>query len=323
MSSGFWDGRWGRRSGTGAVGCWVIGCSLQLEQCMVFKRTDSLQEITRRLGWIVSTCKLQGLLKLFNDHVQAQHFFCRLLNAIYQLQLQQMDRIQVNYPAIDLGDAGNRIAYQITTEKRGDKVQHTLDTFLTHHLDKTYDTLKILVIGDRQETYKSVKVPNGLQFDCDRDILDIPELVKHLDTLPSTRLEELEVIMRQELLSEGSSGPRPRTALMPEADQILLVACEMEGKEKGRIILTFDSEGWNLTCGNKGRKFPHTDRPAQARCQEAIKQLLQRDLIADSGIKCGTGGNIIGWYNVQDAGYLLVAELLSRPAKGGSVNATR
>ena len=173
---------------------------------MVFKCSESLQTITSGLGWVVSTCELQGLLKLFNDHVQAQHFFCRLLNAICQLQLQQMDQIQANYPAIDLGDAGNRIAYQITTEKGGDKVQHTLNKFVEHELDKTYDTLKMLVIGDRQESYKKVKVPPGLQFDCDCDILSVPELVKHLDTLPSPRLEAVEAIMREDL----SASPVPR-----------------------------------------------------------------------------------------------------------------
>lgn len=290
---------------------------------MVFKRTESLRAITDGLGRIVHTCALQGLLKLFDDHVQAQHFFCRLLNAIYGLQLQQMDQIQANYPAIDLGDPTNRVAYQVTAEKGRDKVQHTLDKFVEHGLQATYDTLKILVIGDRQATYKTVKVPDAIQFDCDGDILGIADLVRHLNTLPSGRLEEVEAIMNEELVPARKTEQQPGVGLMPEAQQFLTFACDCEGADKGKMVLSFDGSGWILTCGNRTARFPHTDRPAQARCRAALDQLLERKLIADSGLKPGPGGNLIGWYAVQHAGYLLGEELLNQrrvAAKGGSVN---
>ncbi len=287
---------------------------------MVFKRAESLRAITEGLGRIVSTCALQGLLKLFDNHVQAQHFFCRLLNAIYGLQLQQMDQIQANYPAIDLGDPANRIAYQITTEKGGDKVQHTLDKFVEHGLHNTYDTLKIFVIGERQGTYKSVKLPDVIQFDCDGDILGMPEFVKHLNTLPSPRLEVVEAIFNEELVPTQKGEQQPGVDLMPEARQFLRVACGEEGAKKGRIVLSFDGSGWVLACGSKARRFPHTDRPAQARCKAALAQLLKYNLISDTGT--GPGGNLIGWYTVEHAGYLLAEQLGKRaigPAKAGSV----
>src|SRR5262249_21755746 len=104
---------------------------------MVFKSGDSLRTITEALGWIMQTCRLQGMIKLFDNHVQAQRFFCRFLNSAYSLQLQQMDHIQTNYPAIDLGDAKNKVAYQITTDKGSDKIQHTLDKFVTHGLSRS------------------------------------------------------------------------------------------------------------------------------------------------------------------------------------------
>lgn len=175
---------------------------------MVFKRADALRAITEELGRIVNTCELQGILKLFDNHVQAQHFFCRLLNSIYGLKLQEMDQMQANYPAIDLGDTTNRVAYQITTEKGGDKVQHTLDKFIKHGLGADYDTLKILIVGTRQATYKTVKVPDTMQFDCDGDILGVPDLVKHLNTLSSLKLEDVARVMREELVAVPHSQKR-------------------------------------------------------------------------------------------------------------------
>lgn len=165
----------------------------------MFSSGDHLRTIADELGRIVHTCELQGLLKLFDDHALAERFFCRLLNAAYQLQLQQMDHIQTSFPAIDLGDAKNRIAYQITTEKISEKVQHTLDKFVEHGLQKQYATLRILVIGKRQKTYDKVEVPGVLQFDCDRDVIGIPELIKYINTLDTSRLAELSQIMAEEL----------------------------------------------------------------------------------------------------------------------------
>jgi hypothetical protein len=172
---------------------------------MVFKRGDHLRSITEGLAWIESSCKLQGVLKLFDNHVLAQHFFCRLLNSVYCLQLKPMDQIQANYPAIDLGDSTSRVAYQITTERVAAKVQHTLDKFIEHSLDKRYDDLRILVIGERQATYKSVVVPAPLQFDCDRNITGIRELSKYIETLDTERLDELQAIFTEELKHAGAS----------------------------------------------------------------------------------------------------------------------
>jgi hypothetical protein len=165
----------------------------------VFSSADHLRTITHGLGLVVHTCELQGHLRLFDDHVLAQRFFCRILNSAYQLQLQQMDQIQDNYPAIDLGDPVNRVAYQITAEKSGEKVQHTLDKFIEHGLEKQYDTLRILVIGKRQTTYKTVTVPLQLGFDCDRDIIGIAELTKQISALDTSRLGELSGIIVEEL----------------------------------------------------------------------------------------------------------------------------
>lgn len=166
---------------------------------MVFKRGEYLTTITERLAMIAMSCKFQGWLKLFNSHVLAQTFFCRFFNSAYGLELQLMDQIRANYPAIDLGDPIRRVAYQITTETSGEKVQHTLDMFTKHGLQNSYDVLRIFVIGDRQSTYKSIAVPESMKFDLDNDIIGMQGFVKYIDTLDLERLAELAAILDQEL----------------------------------------------------------------------------------------------------------------------------
>jgi hypothetical protein len=279
---------------------------------MVFKSADYLRTITEGLCWIVQTCELQGLVKLFDNHVQAQRFFCRLLNSAYQLQLQQMDQIQDNYPAIDLGDPVNRVAYQITTEKRGDKVQTTLTKFVEHELQKQYDVLKILVLGDRQATYKSVVVPDQVKFDCDEDIIGVSELLKHLAKLDTPRLAALAEIFQEELESVGGTS-QPRTPdLMPLARSILLAACAPEGSEKGKIIWTLVGNGWHVRCGSTPHHIPHQDRQAQAQWEAALQQLEERKLIDCTARRSSLGGNLLGWYTVRYEGYIAAAGESSR-----------
>ena len=69
----------------------------------MFTRGDYLRTITGGLAHVERACELQGILKLFDSHVLAQNFFCRILNAVYALKLVEMDKVQANYPAIDLG----------------------------------------------------------------------------------------------------------------------------------------------------------------------------------------------------------------------------
>jgi len=174
----------------------------------VFKSGDSLRTITEGLGWLQQTCKLQGMVKLLHNHVLAQRFFCRFLNSAYRLQLRQTDHIQSNYPAIDLGDTTNKVAYQITADKGSDKVQHTLDKFVEHGLEKSYNTLRILIIGERQKAYATLVVPPLLQFDRTRDIIGIPELIKYIEKLDTNQLDELSKVVTEELTFRDHTPPR-------------------------------------------------------------------------------------------------------------------
>ena len=56
-------------------------------------------------------------------------------------------------------------------------------------------------------TYKSVTVPVQMNFDCEADIIGIPELTKYIDTLDTSRLRELNYIMEEEL--KPRAGARP------------------------------------------------------------------------------------------------------------------
>jgi hypothetical protein len=246
---------------------------------MVFKRTDSLETIADALAWIKLSCEQRGWLKLFSDNVVAQHFFCRLLNVAFDLSLVEMDLIQANYPSIDLGDPTNRIAYQVTTERKGDKVQHTLDKFVEHELEKQYDALRILIVGDRQATYKTVVVPAALKFDCERDILGIEELVRYIGTLDSGRLEKLQAVLSEELKEPVPPQSRhQKIAPTPEELEILLKTAD---SPEGVIHYIKYDGGFQLLTGTQQLVTDRNPRIV-ARWQAAIDRLLEMGLLKDN-----------------------------------------
>ena len=66
-------------------------------------------------------------IRLLDGNTISHELFCRLLSEIYDLNLVVLDRIQANFPAIDLGDEANKRSFQVTADKRSDKIQTTLE----------------------------------------------------------------------------------------------------------------------------------------------------------------------------------------------------
>ena len=250
---------------------------------MVFTQTDSLGAISDGLAFIKTACEQRGWLKFFDNHVVSQSIFCRFLNTAFNLSLVEMDQIKANFPAIDLGDSTNRIAYQVTSERGGDKVQHTLDKFVEHDLDKQYDTLRILIIGDRQSTYKTVTVPSSVQFDCERDIMGIEELVKLLGTLDLQRLEALQSIMIREVQYPGGSRK-------PDDDDTI----KLEGflTIDTALFDVFGCPGIRFTLVNKGKR---SAKVARGRAFVSRVGRSFRPLTRLSGDHWGPGPRHLAW----------------------------
>ena len=119
----------------------------------MLEREALLKLIIARISWLATECELRGFLHLFDANTISHELFCRLLNELYGLHLIQTDKIQQNFPAIDLGDERNKEAFQITTEKDGAKIQKTVDTYLKHGLAERFGHLRRLVIGQKQSGY--------------------------------------------------------------------------------------------------------------------------------------------------------------------------
>jgi hypothetical protein len=121
-----------------------------------------------------------------------------------------------NKAAIDLGDSSARLAVQVTSQRNKTKIQKTLDKFVKHGLADDYDTLKVLIIGDRTGDYPTLQIPAGVSFSGSIDVIDIDGLMKDISRLGTTELTQIAALIRRDV----SDTAAPHTELGSKLDEI-------------------------------------------------------------------------------------------------------
>ena len=132
----------------------------------MLKKKELLELIAMRLATLKAYVSTVNSIHLFDVNVVAEDFFAALLNEIYGYSLVNLNHTDLNKAAIDLGDVGKRVAVQVTSERTKTKIQKTVNKFVDHGLEDEYDTLKIVIIGDRTGAYATLDVPSGIPFSC-------------------------------------------------------------------------------------------------------------------------------------------------------------
>src|SRR5690606_28341445 len=123
---------------------------------------------------------------------------------VYGLQLQNLNAVEKrNYPAIDLADFDNRVAFQITATATLPKIKSTLDTFEKYGLHHQFDVLYIFIITERRRDITQEKlsqlIPDGLNFRVEQHIIDRDDILIKLQSVNSiTTLEKIAKIFEHE-----------------------------------------------------------------------------------------------------------------------------
>lgn len=159
------------------------------------------QELLHRsivlLGRFVNEVKVSNAAGLFDINTIAEDFLIPVLKIIFDCpDLRNQNRIQMNFPAVDLGCKTSRTSIQITSDSSSSKVRETLQKFESHNLSSDFDSLYVYVITERQNSYTSQKLTEeanslSIAFDPSRNILDFRDLAKRLSELTNEQLESI------------------------------------------------------------------------------------------------------------------------------------
>jgi hypothetical protein len=105
-----------------------------------------LKEIEGKLVQIAGSVKMSNSVGKMDINIDMERLFKKILNALYSLDLIDLNVKISNYPAIDLGDEDSQICFQVTSTNTSVKIKDTIATFKRHNLDKIYNKLSFLVL---------------------------------------------------------------------------------------------------------------------------------------------------------------------------------
>lgn len=163
-------------------------------------RKALLDSIILKLGWLVFNLELRGKHNLLDENIHCENFMKELLNHIYKYNLQNLNQKRSNVPGIDLGDEYNKVAYQITTNGRKNKIEKTLEEVFKNKQHETYVTIKVLVLGKKPEYKEEISVPNEeIKFNKEKNVLGINELIREISALNPDDLKEVHKIIESEI----------------------------------------------------------------------------------------------------------------------------
>lgn len=160
-------------------------------------RQELLQQSSALLGRFAHEVKVANAMGLFDINTVAEDFLVPILAIAFNCpNLRNQNRIQMNFPAVDLGCETSRTSIQITSDPSSGKVCKTLEKFESHKLSSNFDSLYVYVITERQNTYTSQKLTKAasnlsIEFDPSINILDFKDLAKMLEKLTNQQLEHI------------------------------------------------------------------------------------------------------------------------------------
>mgnify|MGYP001446092944 CR=1 FL=1 len=127
----------------------------------------------------------------YHINIHAESFLIPVLNETFQLNLENLNSTQrKNFPAIDLADFGNRVAFQVTATSDITKIEDSIEKFFNHELNKYFDVLYFYIITHKKEKYNDAKFSNllkdGFVFNAKQHVIDIDILLQKINEISST-----------------------------------------------------------------------------------------------------------------------------------------
>jgi hypothetical protein len=161
------------------------------------------KQIADRLNELAGIVKTRSLASLNDASHVLETISARFFNALFAWELVNLNVVQANYPAADLGDRSRRIAIQITIQEGGEKISHTAAKADEYNLDADFDTLIVFFLLPKKPRFpKSFSKPPKCPPVKTWDLADLLKLMQELDNLDA--LARAAKILDEEIGKQGT-----------------------------------------------------------------------------------------------------------------------
>jgi hypothetical protein len=159
-----------------------------------------LDSIIQNLTVLRQEINAKSQLGLTDLNKHCEDFVKGILNRIYNYNLDNLNKEKSNFPGLDLGDKALEIAYQITSTKTSEKVDHTLELCLKYEHYKTFKKVIVFILTNKQTSYtiKTVTEPH-FKFSDSENIIDFDDIYKDILLLEVDKRKELAEYIEKEL----------------------------------------------------------------------------------------------------------------------------
>lgn len=159
--------------------------------------------------WVVEI-EAYNAESLYDINKVSENIALHLLNLIFNLKLQDLNKIKKKFPAVDLGDFDKGIAYQVTSRMDKAKITDSIDTFDKHDLKKSFPNgIRFLVLRIKHDPLKEIKTRslNGMVkvFNGDAAILTCNDLIRGIEDVyisDPERYEKIKQLLERQLGDE-------------------------------------------------------------------------------------------------------------------------
>lgn len=263
-------------------------------------RIDYISLINTNAARFVLEVEGYTAIGTYHINIHAETFIIPVLNKLYNLSLKNLNTSEKkNYPAIDLADFDNKIAFQISSTSTQSKIQETLRTYKRHELYKKFDKIYFYFLTDKKQKYNQKKLneitEDKFEFDSATQILDKDRILEKINSIEDSQLigqiakiykhdfSDVQIDQRKQKYKHGylNTDPEPIAANLLEIDiPKVLYQAELNIDEE---TITNDLNNYLISIGKKPIKKLKPNklvRKALKRANSNVKDwVLHKNLI--------------------------------------------
>jgi hypothetical protein len=149
--------------------------------------------------------------RLFDINIYSESVLIPILNSVYGLNLKDANFDEKNISAIDLIDKENRTAIQVTSTANGEKIKHTLETYLKDSRYKDFDSIYVYILKTKQSKYSDDTfekiVQDKFEFDSKKNIIDSSDIINEVKSwLSMNRIHEFREILEEQFSNDAQES---------------------------------------------------------------------------------------------------------------------
>ncbi|MEC0105349.1 SMEK domain-containing protein [Paenibacillus taichungensis] len=170
----------------------------------MLKREDLTKRALSCIGWLKNYIELNNVNSLTDINKYCEDFLVPILNRTYGLNLINLNQIEVNFPAVDLGDYHSRICYQVSSTVDIKKIEETLNTFDSNGLYSSFNEINMFMLGTKKSYRKKLNYDN-FSFDYKKNVKDFSDLSRDILSKKMDELKEIVELLEAEMLGNKNN----------------------------------------------------------------------------------------------------------------------